>query len=248
MSHWSRNPLTLFSLALLPAAISVGYQIYQTVENRQIEVELAKQNIALLAEQKTKPVKPDVVMLEYPKLEQGKPLALLRAKLIRQNAEQPLESGSANVNSDSSTKQVAEKSNDVPRNVEKKSKELTLDELDLSELSPELAKLVQGALDESDSTATEAGTKSEPIAVTTQPDKLAESRGKYEGRLPPLDLQTHMYATDSKRRWVKINGRELNEGDWLDNDIQLISITPRIIVIEFAGQPIEIPALFEWKG
>ncbi|WED23317.1 general secretion pathway protein GspB [Vibrio sp. JC009] len=57
-----------------------------------------------------------------------------------------------------------------------------------------------------------------------------------------------MYASDSKRRWVKINDKELSEGEWLDTSIQLISISPRNIVIAFNGQQVEIPALYEWEG
>nr|WP_281259838.1 general secretion pathway protein GspB [Vibrio albus] len=63
-----------------------------------------------------------------------------------------------------------------------------------------------------------------------------------------MDLQTHMYSSSAEGRWVKINGQELHEGDWLDDQVQLLSISPRNIVVRFGGQQIEIPALYEWEG
>ncbi|WP_422128596.1 general secretion pathway protein GspB [Vibrio hannami] len=199
---------------------------------------------------KSAPSDSEFVLLGYPELGQGKPLALLRAKYIRQQLENTPEIGTENSNRVNPEK-VSVQDKVEPKTTsasQPNNKELSLDELDLSELSPELAQLVKGALDESDGVTNSVDTENSSDMSVVEPDKLAENSAKYQGKLPPLNLQTHMYATDSKRRWVKINGQELNEGDWLGSDIQLISITPRNVVIEFDKQPIEIPALYEWKG
>ncbi|WP_342749709.1 general secretion pathway protein GspB [Vibrio albus] len=122
--------------------------------------------------------------------------------------------------------------------------EWQLDELDLSELSPELAQRVENAL-QPESTGQR---EDEPVRPEQKIVKLEERQSDLTGRLPAMDLQTHMYSSSAEGRWVKINGQELHEGDWLDDQVQLLSISPRNIVVRFGGQQIEIPALYEWEG
>nr|WP_238787010.1 general secretion pathway protein GspB [Vibrio vulnificus] len=57
-----------------------------------------------------------------------------------------------------------------------------------------------------------------------------------------------MYSSDPKRRWLKINGAEFHQGEWIDNQIQLVEISAQSVIVEFQGEQIEIPALYEWKG
>lgn len=121
--------------------------------------------------------------------------------------------------------------------------EAFLQELDLAELSPELTLLVQQALATDDEyEAVTAADEREKV------DKLIEKTAQYRGVLPPLNLQMHMYSTDSHRRWVKINDQELTEGEWLGEHLQLVQIEPRHILIRFDGQLIEIPHMYEWQG
>lgn len=120
-----------------------------------------------------------------------------------------------------------------------------LEELDLSSLSPELALKFQSALqataDSGSFNANEKLSNRETIDI----DKTGE---QYHGRLPALNLQTHMYSSDKKRRWVKINDHEYSEGDWIENQIQLLKIKPQSVVVEFESQLLELPALYEWQG
>ncbi len=118
---------------------------------------------------------------------------------------------------------------------------LELGELDLSGLSPELAQRVQSALDEDHAA-------DEDIFPVQSVIRLEEEQAQWHGRLPAMNLQTHMYSSSEEGRWVKINGQELHEGEWLDDQVRLLSISPRNIVVEFSGQQIEIPALYEWNG
>lgn len=113
-----------------------------------------------------------------------------------------------------------------------------LDNLDLSGLDPEIARKVASAIN-----------KTEPSLVTNNSDHIAlkDNQARYRGRLPTLNLQTHMYSSDAQRRWVKINGLELKEGDRLNN-IQLLAIEPQFITIRFDNDIIDIPALYDWGG
>ena len=90
---------------------------------------------------------------------------------------------------------------------------------------------------------------SRPAESMESPVIELESHGSsLSGVLPKLDLQTHMYSSSETKRWVKVNGHEVAQGDWIGQDIQLLEIKPQSVIIEFNHQKIEIPALYEWKG
>jgi general secretion pathway protein B len=116
--------------------------------------------------------------------------------------------------------------------------------LDLTELSPELALKIESILDNSDSSSEVDIDQYRP-----QPTVQLESHTQsLSGRLPSLNLQTHMYSSSAERRWVKINNKEVAQGDWITPEVQLIEVKPQSIVVEFEEQAIEIPALYEWQG
>lgn len=112
-----------------------------------------------------------------------------------------------------------------------------IDDLDLSQLSPELALRVQSALKPS-STPT----------PTSNVSQLAQQGLKWTGQLPALNFQTHVYSSKPDKRWVKVNGVEYQEGDWIATGVQLVSIEPQHCMVSFSGERIEIPALYDWQG
>lgn len=119
--------------------------------------------------------------------------------------------------------------------------------LDLSELPPDLALKLESIMGEQQSApepmdSRPAGQRgSQVIELETHTNSLS-------GVLPKLDLQTHMYSSSETKRWVKVNGQEVAQGDWIGQDIKLLEIKPQSVIIEFNQQKIEIPALYEWKG
>lgn len=117
--------------------------------------------------------------------------------------------------------------------------DFTLDDIDLSSLSPDLAMKVENALSKSGSATSQRST---PV------NDLEGNAQQWQGRLPALNLQTHMYASDSQRRWVKINNVEYHQGDVVDGQVTLKEIQPQAVIVEFQGEQIRIPALYEWEG
>ncbi|EGX6963215.1 MULTISPECIES: general secretion pathway protein GspB [Vibrio] len=116
---------------------------------------------------------------------------------------------------------------------------LSLDDLDLSSLSPDLARKVENALSRDDDNSS---------SQTARVNDLERNAHQWQGRLPALNLQTHMYASDENRRWVKINNIEYHQGDVVDDQVTLREIQPQAVIVEFQGEQIRIPALYEWKG
>lgn len=113
-----------------------------------------------------------------------------------------------------------------------------LDDLDLSGLDPEIARKVAAAMNNE---------PNDPRLRNADHIALESSEARYRGRLPALNFQTHMYSSDVNRRWIKVNGQELKEGDRL-NSIQLLAIEPQSVTIRFDNDIIDIPALYEWGG
>jgi general secretion pathway protein B len=156
----------------------------------------------------------------------------------------------AQVDSEDEPQQLADKSNNpqVKQNTSSAGNEEMegdlLQGLDLTELSPELALKIESILDNSDSPSEVDIDQYRP-----QPTVQLESHTQsLSGRLPSLNLQTHMYSSSAERRWVKINDKEVAQGDWITPEMQLIEVKPQSIVVEFEEQAIEIPALYEWQG
>ncbi len=66
-------------------------------------------------------------------------------------------------------------------------------------------------------------------------------------QIPPLRFEAHIYASDPKQRWVKVNGKDLQEGQWVTADIQLKEITSQYVLLQTGRQMFSMEALSEWS-
>ncbi|TDF38547.1 DUF3391 domain-containing protein [Alteromonadaceae bacterium M269] len=64
--------------------------------------------------------------------------------------------------------------------------------------------------------------------------------------LPKMSFAAHMFASNSSDRWVRVNGNELREGDWIDQEVQIVEITQNHVVMNFKGQYFRMAALTDW--
>lgn len=65
-------------------------------------------------------------------------------------------------------------------------------------------------------------------------------------RLPSVSFSAHMYATDPRERWVKVNGIELGEGEWITENLFLEKIEPQKVILLFQGHQFSMRALSDW--
>lgn len=121
--------------------------------------------------------------------------------------------------------------------------QMALSELDLSQLSPEMAARVESILK-----ANHEADHSAPEVSTAQALPLVQHSDELTGRLPAMNFQTHVYASNAVKRWVKVNGVEYHEGDKMGDEVQLVAIKPQSTIVRFRNQQIEIPALYDWRG
>lgn len=112
--------------------------------------------------------------------------------------------------------------------------------LDLSQLSPELAQRFESALN--------SETEQAQSQHNEQASNLSQQAERWYGELPAMNFQTHVYSSKPTKRWVKINGVEYNQGDWVSDDIELVAIEQQSCLIRYRGELIEVPALYDWKG
>ncbi|MBQ4833959.1 general secretion pathway protein GspB [Pseudoalteromonas sp. MMG010] len=63
--------------------------------------------------------------------------------------------------------------------------------------------------------------------------------------IPPIKYQAHIYSSTPDKRWIKINGRELYEGDRL-GALRVNEITPEQSVLNFDGYEFSLKALQDW--
>lgn len=179
------------------------------------------------SQQELEPYKPTYTVLSLPTLETMK-LPLRSQELSLTGSKET-----------SKSKEMAENTTSEQKPL------LDIDDLDLSGLSPELAARFESVLSEPAEYEIEENPESIESDGYLQLDK---SGSQLVGRLPALNFQTHNYTSKPSRRWIKVNGKEVNVGGSITPAISLLEINPRNVVIEFKGQEIEIPALYEWKG
>ncbi len=65
-------------------------------------------------------------------------------------------------------------------------------------------------------------------------------------QLPKLKFEAHVFATQPAQRWVKVNGKSLQEGQWITADVRLREITPQYVLLEYGQQLFSMRALSEW--
>ncbi|WP_283710110.1 general secretion pathway protein GspB [Pseudoalteromonas prydzensis] len=63
--------------------------------------------------------------------------------------------------------------------------------------------------------------------------------------IPDIKYQAHIYSSSQDKRWVKLNNRELYEGDSI-GDLRVLEITPEQTVLSFDDYEFSLKALQDW--
>ncbi|EKF9135395.1 general secretion pathway protein GspB [Vibrio cholerae] len=222
------NPSRWLHLALwlVPGLVTIGVMTYQRYELVQQEV----------ANRQTEPttvqVDAPLERLAYPEFQDLQP-TFVESVLDEPYPEEDVTALADNIVAPPATIQASG---------QQSASNQALGDLDLTQLSPELALRVQAIMrDQSSEPAT-------PSTPTSAAVPLTQHSDRYQGQLPALNFQMHAFSSNEQKRWIKVNGVEYREGDMLTPEVKLESIKPQSSVIIFGGEEIEIPALYDWKG
>ncbi|WP_256383284.1 general secretion pathway protein GspB [Photobacterium toruni] len=135
-----------------------------------------------------------------------------------------------------------------------------LEDLDLSDLSPDLAAKLKSAIvatdgeqyqdSDVDRSGADRNTSDHYPTVTQKPKNSVIPIGllptTVQRKLPKMNFNQHIYSSSPTKRWVKVNGHERHQGDIIAPGVKLVKIESRDVVLTFDGYEISMPALSEW--
>ena len=117
-----------------------------------------------------------------------------------------------------------------------------VEELPLEDVSPELVRSFQAAMQASSSPQ-----EREPHQSNRVTD-LHDMPVSFVKDVPRLAFQTHIFATDENQRWIKVNDKTLQEKQWITADIQIRRIEQNHVIMRMYGEDFSLPALTTWEG
>ncbi|KDC51748.1 general secretion pathway protein GspB [Pseudoalteromonas fuliginea] len=128
-----------------------------------------------------------------------------------------------------------------PINGSNQSQQVSYPELDdvPTTLKNAFAQAIQDVEKNQDYEVTQASkTSSRVEPVELLPDGL-------QSMLPSIKYQAHIYSSSADKRWIKLNGRELHEGESI-GALTVREITPEQSVLDFDGYEFSLKALQDW--
>ncbi len=110
-------------------------------------------------------------------------------------------------------------------------------------VSDELLASFQSAIEQTkqrDEPQADAGVdNSELIPLTQMPTWVQDG-------VPSLEFEMHIYASDGQG-WVRVNGRDRYEGDYIGRELLLNEIRPQQVILSFRGEKFTMAALSSWN-
>lgn len=125
-----------------------------------------------------------------------------------------------------------------------------LDEQSLPEnVSSELLALFKSAMEETNTVKESKGTttksESNTKVIAEMVKALTDMPESFQNKIPHLNFEMHIYATDDSG-WVKVNGDEKRQGDWVTKQVKLERIERADVVLNYQGILFSLPSLSTW--
>ncbi|WP_334057272.1 general secretion pathway protein GspB [Alteromonas sp. S005] len=115
-------------------------------------------------------------------------------------------------------------------------------------VSPELMARFNAAVEALDSKAQDNTTAEGQTRVTVRDElpRVDQLPVRLLTRLPTMNFSAHMYASRPADRWVRVNGRQIGEGDWIADRVQVVNIEAQRVVLSFEDELFTMAALTDW--
>jgi general secretion pathway protein A len=84
------------------------------------------------------------------------------------------------------------------------------------------------------------------VAGSSELIPLAQMPNWVQDGVPSLAFEMHLYASDGQG-WVRVNGRDRYEGDYISRELLLNEILPQRVVLSFRGEKFTMSALSTWN-
>ncbi|WP_018983548.1 general secretion pathway protein GspB [Salinimonas chungwhensis] len=117
-----------------------------------------------------------------------------------------------------------------------------------SQVSQALLEKFNRAIEELDNNSDEEAQRQPETRVTVSQSlqRVDQLPVRMLTRLPTMKFSAHMYASNPSDRWVKVNGKQLGEGDWIADKVQIVAIEGQRVVLEFEDERFTMAALTDW--
>ncbi|MHC6646002.1 general secretion pathway protein GspB [Alteromonas sp. HB246098] len=115
-------------------------------------------------------------------------------------------------------------------------------------VSPELMARFNAAVAALDSKAQDDTPAEEETKITVKDDlpRVDQLPVRLLTHLPTMNFSAHMYASRPADRWVRVNGRQIGEGDWIADRVQIVNIEAQRVVLSFEDEIFTMAALTDW--
>ena len=114
-------------------------------------------------------------------------------------------------------------------------------------LNSTLLRRIQAAADDVDSQMSLPPSQ-EPLRVTdlNELPRIDQLSPAVLTKMPAMSFSAHMYASNPRDRWVRVNSKRLGEGDTIADDVILKRIESEKVVLEYEGVEFTMNALSDW--
>jgi len=129
---------------------------------------------------------------------------------------------------------------------EPRAEQLTMnDELAHEQVSAELlAKFNRALTATSDNDSVPVNTVAESYNAVPIADLPAHLRVQ----IPNISYSSHVYSSKAKNRSVRLNNRDLREGSWLSDDVEILEILQNEVIMRVGAQSFSLKALSDWSA
>ena len=117
---------------------------------------------------------------------------------------------------------------------------------DVETISPELLSKVTKVIEELDNESSVNEIRETAPPTNSDIQRIDQLPVRYMTTLPTMEFTAHMYASREPDRWVRVNGKRMQEGDVIDSKVRIIAIEPQRVVLNYQGEVFSMAALTDW--
>lgn len=89
-----------------------------------------------------------------------------------------------------------------------------------------------------------------PVAETTESYNavpIAELPEQLRTQVPNISYNSHVYSSKPQNRSVRLNNRDLREGSWLSENVEVLEIMQNEVIMRVGPQSFSLKALADWS-
>jgi general secretion pathway protein B len=113
-------------------------------------------------------------------------------------------------------------------------------------LNSDLLRRIQAAAQDLDRYPNEPDPRSLKVTDLNELQRIDQLSPALLTQMPAMSFSAHMYASNPRDRWVRVNSQRVGEGEEIANSVILQRIEPEKVVLSFKGQEFTMNALSDW--